>query len=222
MALYSRELGIEFKEKSYNGDSNVSIPIENFMFAYDQLLDDIENDTENVGAKDMKIIRDNFDYYKSRLALLLTEVVSEIESEKLREWCTYGISKWKPDPVMPDDTCWTYVFKTKVGEKYYYKIGLSQNVDSRMKTLQGSNPTLVEEVFRTKHNSRFNASLFEKWLHEEFAPWRCKFNGATSEWFKPPVGQVIEKYKDSDWYAIKFGDNKEYMDDIKELWRTSG
>mgnify|MGYP001582170625 CR=1 FL=1 len=87
-----------------------------------------------------------------------------------------------------------YIYIIKCKE--FYKIGIANNLDSRLTTLQTGNPYVLEIYFAKKHKL---AIKLEKYLHNYFIEKRT--NG---EWFKLD-DKDLEKIKK---IIISYGNSK--------------
>lgn len=81
------------------------------------------------------------------------------------------------------ETKYIYLFKRRDG---YYKIGISNNVDSRLASIRTSNYDHVEIVIARKIKDAFN---FEQELHKKYDQRITRSNG---EWFKLNSDEVID------------------------------
>src|SRR5579864_3215799 len=79
----------------------------------------------------------------------------------------------------------TYIYLLR-GTNGYYKIGITQNIQIRLTTLNSDNPDSIS-VIRARIIA--NAPLLEQELHAKYTEFRTK-NG--SEWFKLTNDQVLD------------------------------
>ncbi len=91
------------------------------------------------------------------------------------------------------------IYLIKAGETDLYKIGLSKNVNSRIKGLQtgNGNQLLIIDIFQTNFNK-----LFETTLHRHF-----QLNKTQGEWF------LLENFKKEEFQKVcnKLENNLKYL-----------
>ena len=81
------------------------------------------------------------------------------------------------------DTKYLYIFKSRDG---FYKIGISNNVESRLASIRTSNHDDVEIVIARRLNDAFN---FEQELHRRY---EHRISRKSGEWFKLNSDEVID------------------------------
>ena len=88
-----------------------------------------------------------------------------------------------------------YVYFIQLGQSGPIKIGVANDVDSRLMTLQTANPSKLTAIAKIGCKSKTDAYMLEKDLHRKFSHLRQK-----GEWFNP---RLIKKLKDiCDEYKI--------------------
>jgi len=78
-----------------------------------------------------------------------------------------------------------FVYLMRCGDSHY-KIGVAQNILSRLKSLQTSNPNVIELV-TAKRTSEY--SRYERMIHKQLHQWKAK---GGREWFKLEAEQALE------------------------------
>lgn len=71
-----------------------------------------------------------------------------------------------------------YIISSKSGEKTVLKIGITNDLDKRLKSIQTGNPEKISLVHQEEIPSYINIIEFERWLHSVFGNKR-----KTGEWF---------------------------------------
>lgn len=81
-----------------------------------------------------------------------------------------------------------YIIKSKSGEKDVLKIGITNDLSKRLKSIQTGNPEIVEVVHSESIPSYINIIEMENWLHCVFGEKR-----KTGEWFSDLSVKDIRK-----------------------------
>ena len=111
------------------------------------------------------------------------------------------------------------VYLIQMGGTKYFKIGITKNLNRRIKDLQTGNPLPLHAVTTIELPSNFNRELLkllEKTLHECFA-----YCGQIGEWFKFTKNEQIQIIKWSEKNVIKdFESFVNLTNAIKEYTKT--
>lgn len=98
-----------------------------------------------------------------------------------------------------------------VGDSFY-KIGNSKNPESRLKTLQTSNPNELELIFTFGSHRKDESLFFERWMHQLFSPFREK-----GEWFLMP-DEIVQTFMEDVQKRMTW--EKENIEEAKEEMTT--
>ena len=102
------------------------------------------------------------------------------------------------------------------------KIGISVNVDNRIKSMQTSTGYYLELINEIVFDSVEEARKVESWLHREFAMWRRKPHkiAKSSEWFDYCITDRLMSQYDTKEKIIKaMNDEEKVMQEVvNDMW----
>lgn len=89
-----------------------------------------------------------------------------------------------------------YVYFIVTADGLHCKIGHSKEPRARLENLQVAHPEPLEIRHTVLHSSQRLACMHERWLHEQFSPWReCgewfEYTGDLKEWVEKRVSQPV-------------------------------
>lgn len=86
----------------------------------------------------------------------------------------------------------------------YLKIGVSKDVERRIKQLQTAHGNKLKLIRKVKCQTRDSAFKSEKWLHDMFSLYRTDNENKSSEWFEINVLRSVMELSDKEIIRCKF------------------